>query len=246
MASKTVLEYVQHTLNTMDSDRVDAIAETEESLQVADFLKEAYYELLNREEWKFLDGAATLIAAADLTRPTSFAIQGSVKFIHYVAYNVADDGSDAEYRNLKYLEPVEFLRKYNVPGDDRLLVNIDDKVSFYVGTNKQPEWFTSFGDDDIVCDSYDSDIDSTLTSTKVNVYANTIPDFEVEDSFTPDIPRHMEPLLQSTLNSVSHLYLNQSVSAPDEKRVGRQMAQARRSESKITRRKYYTRQYGRR
>lgn len=246
MAAKTVLEYVQHTLSTMNSDAVDAISDTEESLQVADFLKEAYYELLNREEWKFLDGPATLIAAANLATPTSFSIQGNTKYIHYVAYDVSDDGDDAEYRELTYLEPVEFLKRFSRSGSNRTLVNIDSKASFYVQTDKQPQYFTSFSDDDIICDSYDSNIDSTLVATKINVYANIIPDFEVEDDFVPPIPRHMEPLLQSTLTAISKLYSDGEASVPDEKRVGRQMAQARRASSKLTRKKYYTRRYGRR
>jgi len=245
---KTVLKYVQTCLDTMDSDAVDDISETEESLQVATFLKETYYELLNREEWKFLTGAATLTGNADLSSPTSFTIEGEVKAIEYVAYQVADTGDDAEMRELVWCEPIDFLKRFGSPGDNRLFVTFGSKISFYVGTDRQPSYYTSFDDETIICDSYDSAIESTLQTSKTNVIATVIPPFSLVDTLVPDIPTHMEPLLQAELNAVSHLWLKQSVSAPDERRAGRQLAQARRKHTKTkdSKQDYFRNRFGRR
>jgi len=244
--AKSVLKYVQKCLDVLESDQVDTINDTEESLRVAGFLEDVYYELMNREEWKFLDGPASFASAATLSKPTTFTITGTVKHIHQVRYNVADDGADAEFRVLKYLEPLQFLERFSTPGEDRTLVEVGNNLSVYVDKSRQPEYYTSYGEQEIILDAYDSDIDSTAVSSKLNVYASIIPEFSIDDEFVPTIPRHMEPLLQSTLNSVSSLYLNKEVAAPDENRALRQLAQARRGHSKVQRNKYYTRRYGRR
>lgn len=245
--SRTVLQYVQKALNVCDSDAVDSISDTEESLQVADYLEEAYLELINREDWKFLEQPVTLTAFADLTQPTSFHIAEEIKSFKYIAYNVAEDGADAEYEQLTYLEPVEFVKRFSAPGSNRALVNVGDRVSFYVDTDKAPKYYTHFeGETDIVCNAYRSDIESTLVASKINGFAYVIPAFTQDDEFVPELPNSMIPLLQATLNAVCKQYLDDDVSPVDERRAGRGLAQARRVHSKSTTRKYYTRKYGRR
>lgn len=248
--AKTVLQYVQDCLDIMDSDAVDSINDTEESLQVAGFLENVYFELLNREEWKFLRGPAQFTGAGDTSTPTLFTIGGAIKTISeddcYVAYNVADAGDPEKYRELTWLEPVEFLKKFSVSGDNRDKVEIGSKVTFYVDNNKAPTYFTSFDDESIVCDAYDSSVESTLQTSKLNVVAYTIPSFLRLDTFEPDIPRSLEPLLQAELNSAAHLWMKQVQSSPDERRAARQLAQARRSHSKTTNKGgYYKNKFGR-
>lgn len=245
MAKKTVLEYVQKCLDTMDSDIVDSISDTEEALQVASFLEEAYSELINRETWDFLSRPATLTSSSDPANPTHFLIAENIKEFEYISYVV--DGQDNEDNELIYCEPVDFLKRFSRGGDNRQRVVIDNKVAFYVGTDRAPRYYTSFDEVSIVCDSFDSSLSSTLLADSLNMIAVIIPEFTVDNGFVPDLPTAMEPLLQSTLNAVSHLYLKQSVSAPDEKRSFRQLAQARRGDSKVKAKGgYYSRKYGRR
>ena len=45
MAKMTLLEMTQNILSAMDSDAVNSIGDTVESLQVADVIVETYYEL---------------------------------------------------------------------------------------------------------------------------------------------------------------------------------------------------------
>ncbi len=247
MATKNVLQYVQACLSTMDSDEVDAISETAESMQVANLLSDSYAELINRQEWEFLKGPAQVQAAGDVSQPTKFTLPSNLRHLLNVWYNVAS-GGDVSRRELKYVEPADFLNRYGSgsAATGKQLVTLPTQIQFYVRNDKMPSFYTSFDDKTIHCDAYDSAQETTLTSARVSAFALTNPVFTVADTFVPLLPEHMVPLLQHTLNACAHLYFKQQQSAPDEVRVRRQLAQARQRNSTLARSHYYANQFGRR
>jgi len=248
MATKTVLEYVQACLSTMDSDAVDAISETAEASQIANLLSDCYYELLNRQEWAFLKGPVSLTALGDTTKPTTFTIPSGLRHLTKVWYNVSTDGG-MERRELKFIDPETFLSTYvaGAAGADKLLVNEGTQLQFYIRTDRMPSVYTSFDDKRIYCDSIDLSIDTTLVTSKISGYGVVIPVFDIDNGFTPVLPEHMVQLLQSTLNASAHIYFKQQASAPDEARVRRQLAQARTRNQTVTDREhYYANSFGRR
>lgn len=249
MALKTVLQYVQACLSTMDSDDVDAIAETEEATQIANLLADVYAELINRQDWEFLKRPITLTAAGDSAKPTLFNVPVGVRELRKVWYNISSLPGGLNRRELKRLEPEDFLERYGSgePGGNRILVQAGQQLQFTVRNDKAPEFYTTFDDRSLWCDSYDLTVETSLVSSKVSAYGVVVPVFEVTDNHVPDLPENMVPLLQSTLNGVSHLYFKQQASPPDEARALRQMAQARRKNSVVaSRESYYANAFGRR
>lgn len=247
MATKNVLEYVQACLNTMDSDQVDQIADTAEATQVAELLRDVYFELLNRQEWEFLKGPVTLTAAGDLTKPTKFTVPEGLRHLHKLWYNV-DESGGLNRRELIYVEPEEFLQRAGgSAATGKLLVTEGEQLQFYVRTDRMPTYYTTFDDQTIYCDAYKETVETSLVSSKISAYGVSVPEFEVSDSFTPELPENMVPLLQHTLNATAHLYFKQQASAPDEARVRRQLSQARsRNSVAASRSTYYANQFGRR
>lgn len=250
MAKKTVLQYVQATLGVMDSDEVDSINDTTESMQIAALLYDIYFELINRQEWSFMRGALTVTSNADTTNPTQCTLPENCKRLRNLAYNI-DTAGGFQRQELKYLDPVTFLRRFSggVSAGNRLLVSCTDKygvdLQFYVNTDRMPSFWTSFDDQTIFTDAYNATIESTLTTQKIIAWGDRIPSFDVEDDFIPDLPDHMIPLLQHTLNGASMQTLKQQESPMDAIRERRQTAQARRAESKLTRKTYYWNKFGR-
>lgn len=247
--AKSVLEYVQACLSVMNSDEVDEINETTESIQVAELLKEVYYELLNREEWPWLHGPITLTAAGDTDNPTQFTIPATVKYIESLAYNVSESTGFVR-KELLWLPPSEFALKF-ATGEGistKQLVTLGTQVNFYVSDDRWPTWWTTFDDATIVCDAFHSDYQSTLTSNKVSAFGVSIPTFDVTDEFTPDVPLHIEPLLQAELNREAFQYFKQTESVPDERKAQRQLARARREAARANRDKddRFSAKYGRR
>lgn len=247
MAQKTVLQYVQAALNVMDSDEVDSIGDTTEATQVAELLLDIYFELVNRQEWSFLKGALLVTSAGDTAAPTKLSLPENCKRVKVLKYNI-DTSGGYQSRDLKYLSPELFLMRFSTNSSDgnRLLVNPAENLHFYVMTTQMPSFWTSFDDEHIWCDAYDSSIESTLTTAKIGSWGDRIPTFNVEDTFVPFLPDHMIPLLQHTLNQAAMQTFKQMDSKMDEIRVRRQTGQARRAESRITRKSYYWNQFGRR
>lgn len=232
----------------MDSDNVDTINDTVESMQVANQLKEVYYELLARQDWPFMRKPITLTASADVDSPTSFTIPDAVKLIEQLSYNSSETGGYVK-RELCYVEPEAFLDRCQASEDstDHQLVTLGDNVRFYVALNRWPAIWTSFDDLTVVMDAVHQTYDSTLQSTKLSGHGYVLPTFTVDDDFVPTIPSNMEPLLQAELNRQCFRYFKQVASETDESKANRQLARSRREASKTDRPadRYYRNQFGR-
>jgi len=50
----SLLDITQKILSSLDSDPVNSIDDTVESIQVADIVKESYYSLMAERDWPFL------------------------------------------------------------------------------------------------------------------------------------------------------------------------------------------------
>lgn len=242
---KSVLEYVQNCLSVMDSDQVDSIADTEESTQVAELLREVYADLIQRDDWSYLLRPVTLTAAGDVNSPTEFNIPIDVQYIKWIRYDVSDDAS---YKpdEIEYTQPEEFVRRLASGSGNVQLVEAGTSIKFNVRTDSMPSFYTSFDDETIFMDAFDSSVESTLTSSRVTSYGKIIPSFTVSDTFIPDIPVHMQQLLQHELNANATLYFKQTKSPVDESERIIQMAKMRRTQSKLTRPNYYSFLNGRR
>lgn len=234
---KSVLQYTQACLSAMNSDLVDAIADTSESMQVASLLEEVYAELMNREDWAFLFSPIALTGAGDSNFPTKFTIPENVRFIETVRYDIAGLTGEYKPREMLYLHPEEFVQRYgNLPDrSETNLVTLGNQIKFYVYNNRQPSVWTSFDDLTIYMDGVNTSITSTLTSGRVSAWGVINPSFSVTDGFVPLIPTQMEPLLQAELNRQAFEYFKQTNSKTDEAKAQRQLAQARRRDSRITR-----------
>jgi len=70
MAKLTLLDMTQNILSAMDSDPVSSIDETVESVQVADLVKEAFFEIISQRDWPFLFQLVQLTGLGDTSNPT--------------------------------------------------------------------------------------------------------------------------------------------------------------------------------
>lgn len=245
MGVKTVLEFVQNTLSSMDGDLVDSINDVFESEQIAELLRECYYNFINRQDWDFLKGPINPISAGDTASPTKFTLEQPVRYVEWLRYNIAETGGDVDFKDMVELEPAEFLARYSSSGDTKQYVTVGDQIGFYVNNDRAPSFYTTFNDVDLYFDSFDDSIDTTLISSKLFGKGVIRPDFQVQDTFIPTIPNHLEQLLQHELNSAAHLYFKQQASPYDERERLIQMGRARRNQSRTQRQTYYAFENGR-
>lgn len=188
----TLLELVQDILSDIDGDEVNSISDTEEAEAVARHVEAVYRALVSKSVWPHTRRAVALDPRSDSEFPTHMTFKENVKELISIRYNTAELGETRrQYKEIKYLDPDQFLVKINKRDNDLATVDVvidDSGIELLIQNDKAPEYYTSFDDVNVVFDSYDSAADSTLQDSKFQAQAYIIPDFRIEDDFVPDFP----------------------------------------------------------
>lgn len=227
MAKLTLLEIVNDIANDIDTDPVNSINGTVESAQIAQIVKTVYFELMANRNWPHLKRTIQLEASGDTDRPTHMKLPASVKELISLNYNKlqSTDLTRDRYQCIQYLAPDHFLSRINNRNvTESNIVKVTDfgGAPLYIRTNSQPQYYTSFDDEYVVMDSYDSDIENTLqeANTQVIVYAE--PDWVHEDGAIPDLPSEAFPLLVEEAKSTAFMVLKQTANLKAEQKAKRQ------------------------
>lgn len=84
---KTLLEMVQSIMSSMDADTVNSISDTEEAMQVANYLRDSYYEIVSGLNLPNTFSLFQLIPSIDPTLPTVMYLPSNVLNVHWIKYN---------------------------------------------------------------------------------------------------------------------------------------------------------------
>lgn len=245
----TLLEIVIDILNDMDADFVNSINDTDESMQVAQIVKTTYQAIMSNRNWSSNAVVLNITPFADDLLPTHTELPDNVKEVISVYYDITDfNDNRLNYRQLKYIDPDDFLRHTNQrnSNDVNSMVVLDPSgVKLIISTNKAPEYYTSFDDKTIVFDSYDSAVDSTIQASKTQVRAYIIPAFEMNDDFIPDLPDEAFILLIEEAKSKAMFKLKQTQDIKAEQESARQNRWLSRKNWKVHEKDLYPYNYGR-
>ena len=200
---KTVLEMVQNILNDMDSEPVNSIEDSEEALQIASVLQDTYFNIISVREIPEHKQLLKLDSLSENDYPTSFTYPVAIKEITSLFYDVSKDGNPT-YKEIKYLEPMDFVLRLPqyLTQDTQKILEKKSGTTLYIWNKKEPTYYTSFDDETIVMDGYNSDIDDVLQAGKTRAYGTVYPQFEIADDFTPDLDNTMFPYLLAETKSV--------------------------------------------
>ena len=200
----TLLEMTQAILMSMDSDEVNSISDTTESLDVAHIIKQAYMDIVAELSPKRLEGLFHLDASGDNTKPTLMYLPNDVAEIHWLKYNVGDSLTDTNFRDLTFLDLNDFFHHSNgLDTDDTWVASQSITIngqSFNIKYRNDihPTYWTSVDDRTILMDSVDLSVESTLTSSRTYGYGDLVPTFQMIDSFVPTLdPRQFQLLFNS-------------------------------------------------
>lgn len=233
--SMNLLKMTQLILSAMDSEEIDSIGDTTESLQVVDAIESTYNHLISTidfpDMWDFFE----LETVNDVTRPTLMRLPENVVKLEWVQYDASEDGQTT--RDLIDLYPMErkhFLDRMNT------LDTADADVyqySLQVGTgtfdirgknDAFPSYYTTNNDRTIIFDNYRADLNQTLVSNKTFCYGMLFPVFIREDTFVPDLePRHFT-LLFNEAKSQCFAELKQVQNVKADERARKSWVQAHR------------------
>ncbi len=226
MAKKTVLEIVQEILSDIDGDFVNSITDTEEAEQVANIVRSTYQSMMSNRNWPHMARTVNLTPSGDNERPTHMTIEENIKELISVYYDARGLGdTKLDYREVKWKEPDDFLRYvYGRNSDGTNTVTVDDPsgVRLLIENNKAPSYFTSFDDNTLIFDSWDSEVDSTLQAVKSLARAFIMPEFSLNDTHIPDLPEEAFTALIEEAKSRSSYRLKQQEDVKAEQDSGRQ------------------------
>ena len=224
----TLLDIVQSILSDLNSDEVNSVGDTVESLQVANIVKNVFFSMIATRNWAHLRKGIELIGSGSVDKPTHMSLPEGTKELEFIQYNKQKAGETRlRYEEVKYITPDAFLRRSNSFNSDNSTIKVVTDysgVQLLIQNNKAPDYFTSFDDKHIVFDSYDSSEDSTLIADKVQAMAYMTPTWNMSDSFVPDLPAEAFPYLLNESQSIASYRLNQSADQKAEQESARQDA----------------------
>lgn len=220
MAKLTLLDITQDILNDISGDEVNSIDDTMESVQAAAIVRSTYFDMMSSRNWPHTKLMIYVSASGNTATPTIMTLPENTKELILINYDKSKDPTLISYEEVKYITPEDFLRVCNKRKntDSRVVIVSDptSMLSLNILNNVAPTYFTSFDDKTLFFDSYDSAVDDTLQSSKVQAYAYVIPDWEHTDNFIPDLPAEAFPYLVEEAKSRCALKLRQQADQKSE------------------------------
>ena len=209
----TLLDMVQDIMSDMDSDEVNSINDTAESLQVAQIVKTSYYNIIDGKDFAWMYELFQLDSSGTNSRPTHMAIPDDIIDLKWIKYNnkKATDTKN-KYEKITYKNPEDFVELMNTrDSSDSKVTSVTDQsgITLHIYNDRGPTCFTSFDDENLVFDAYESDKESTLTNSNTQVYGKRSVAFTLSDTFTPDLPVQMFSYLLNEAKSTAFLTLKQ-------------------------------------
>ena len=190
---------VQRILESIDGQMVESIEDTREAMQVANCIKESYEHLLYTRDIKAKSNLIQLHSMSDVKQPTVFLINDDLAQISIFKYY---DKYNERYVDLTWLEPENFiemcLNRNPLKDNVQNILEPSSGVRYNIYNDRAPQYYTSFDDQHIVCDSYNNKDGHTLLEEYTVVYGYVMPEFKLEDTFVPDLaPQHFSLLLST-------------------------------------------------
>lgn len=189
----SLLELVQLMLSSMDSDEVNSISDTVESVQVANICKTTYYDVATDIGLTSTETLFELQPSLDISKPVLMFLPDNALSCDSIRYNSKlSTETLPKYIELEYLPFNMFLGMQQSldPSDADVSVMsfTVNGESFEIPYRKDssPTYFTDIGGRTILFNSFDATQDDTLQKSKTMCSGMVYPTFSMTDSFVPD------------------------------------------------------------
>ncbi len=207
MAKLSLLDMVQNILSAMESDAINNVGDTTESLQVAEVIRETYFDIVSGRDWPWLKAYGQLVGLGDVDHPTKMQFSDEVDKVYWIKYNK---------KNVYWRAPKDFqdLLDSRTEQDD-----VVDENGYII--NRDPLYWTTFDDAYVYFDSIDLSADTTLQQSKSAAYILTVPEWTLDNEFVPNLPAKMFPLLLADAKGTCFLNFKQTAHAKEERKAQR-------------------------
>lgn len=208
----TLLELTQSVLSSISGDEVNSISDTAESRQVAEIIRQTYFNISARAHLPEHNKPKRLTASGDTDLPTMMTRPDDVARIEWIKYNKAETGDpdpDFQYVTiLPFQQFMDMLQTFNPDETNIGSMTIDGNAYLY-RNDKMPDYCAILQDGTVIFDSFNLDEESTLQSSNTFCECEIIPDFDLVDAFTPELDDQQFPLLLNEAKAVASIELRQ-------------------------------------
>ena len=188
--SKTLLKIVQDVLVSIGGDEVNSIEDTVEASDVASVVEACFEAIVGADGDRENKNVYTLTAVGD-TKPVMLLLPSEALSLEWLRYNVKDTADPYPvWRDLMYLPVEEFLSlSMNLPSEADATIesfthNVNgSNVTFYFRNDRAPTYYTTLDDTIIICDAYDSEVDTSLQESKTLCFGELAVAFQKVDGF---------------------------------------------------------------
>jgi hypothetical protein len=220
MAKLTLLEIVQDILNDLDSDEVNSINDTIEAQQVAQIVKTTYNNIIDGKHWPHLYELFVFEGLANTLKPNYLKIPDTIVSIEWMKYNTRkiSDTKDM-FTDIIYKSPFDFVDLVNKRDSSLSTIQVVSDfsgVTLNIQNDKAPQFYTSFDDQYILFDSFDSGVDTTVMASKSSGWGRREATFTISDSFIPDLPTQVFSYLLAEAKSTSFSIMKQALNVKAE------------------------------
>lgn len=208
MAKDTVLYIVQRILSDADGDIVNGIADTVESQQVADLVKDVFDQLVEQYDLSLHNTLQQLSATGSstptiMTRPEGFH---DIQWVEYDARLTAAVTAP-RYQRITYRTPDDFMRltALRTLSDSTVeaMTLPDSGHIVQIRNDVQPTYYTMLdGYDDLVFDSYNNTLETNLQTSKSLAFGTLLPTLTLTDTAVPNLPQHLMVLLKREVRAM--------------------------------------------
>ena len=238
--AKTLLTLTQNILSDLDSDEVNSIYDTVESLQVATIIVNTLEAEFGNIDIPAFDKIMKLESLSDTSRPNYLRFRDDIQSIKWLRYR--DGRNSNRYVNVHYLTPTDFFDRLTMStgtGRYNQLVTDASGVEYYITTNSAPHFFTSLDNELLIFDGYDADYDDTLQASKTFcIGGSNVADGELQDDYVPPIPSNYFALLLAESKATAFLTLKQMPSPKSEQIARRQRSRVQNNMYKTVKANY--------
>lgn len=230
MKKMTLLEMTQDILSAMNSDAVNSVSDTVESEQVANEIRNTFYQLFTNSDLPEFKGLITLQSLNSDATPHLLKIPETIANIDWIKYL---DYRSATFVDCVYLTPEEYIHRVvlgsraNLTPFVEVALHPESPITYALPAEAHPKYYTSFDDPTIlVFDSFDSDNESYLTASNAMCWGTKNLTFIINDEFVPAIDANLFPRLLAEAKSACFINIKEVANSKEEQRARRQAIKA--------------------
>lgn len=198
-------EMTERVAEFVNADKVDSINDSDEAYKIATIIKETYEEMVLSKEIQTalelfqLQSASTDEAKTCLIIPDDALTLDIVKYTH----------KDGKIYSPEYMEPMEFIDwTLGLDTTQDSVETVTDKESgaiYNIRNDKDPSFYTIISGKYLIFDSYNGEFENTLQGRHCLCYGHTLPKFEMDDEFVPDLQEQQFPILLSRAKTAADM-----------------------------------------